>query len=130
MVQNDSISVLNEMPPALPPAATTLNYASGVDFDRVGQSGFAVASFVFCAITVLYCVVCVIGTSQATGWDGLAWLAFGLLGNWIGCGIGAILALVGVVQRRRGRRLAAHALWVSLSLGIGPVATIWVFAVV
>ena len=133
MVHDDSTSVLEEMPPALPPIAATatpLSYASGVNYDRVGQSRFAVASFVLCAITVLYCVVCVIGMSRAKGWDGLAWAIFGLLGNWIGCGIAAILALVGVLQRSRGRRLAAHALWVSLTLGIGPIAVIWLVAVV
>ena len=76
-------------------------------------------------ITVLYCVVCFIGLTRAKGWDGLAWLIFAFIGNWVGCGLAAILGLVGVLQRRRGRRLAAWALGVSLVLGIGPIAILW-----
>lgn len=97
--------------------------------ERVGQSGFGVASLVLCGVTVIYCTVCAVRMSGAREWDGLAWLAFGLIGNWIGCGLAALLALVGVVQRKRGRRLSAHALWISLVLGLGPISLIWVAAV-
>ena len=129
-------------PPAVPPAVptapvavpvatpvpapvATLAYQSGLDRGRMGQSRWAVASWVLTSITVIYCVVCFIGMTQAKGWDGLAWLIVGLYGNWIGFGLAAACALVGVVQRRKRRRLAIHALWVSLLLGLGPIALIW-----
>ena len=106
------------------PAPVTLGYASGKDYQRDGQSGFAVGSLVLCGTTVLYCVVCFVGMTRARGWDGLGWLVVGLIGNWVGCGLAAILALVGVVQRRRRRQLAVHALWISLVLGLGPIGII------
>ena len=118
--------------PVLPPAPTAppamLGYASGLDSVRLGQSRWGVASFVVTAFTVVFCIVCFIGMTQARGWDGLGWLVVGFLGNWVGCGIAALLALIGVVQRRRGRRLASHALWIGLVLGLGPIGICWLVA--
>jgi hypothetical protein len=107
--------------------AAPLSYESAINPTRLGQSRWAKASFILTAITVLYCVVCFIGMTQARGWDALGWLIVGLIGNWVGCGLAAIFGLVGVLQRRRGRRLAAHALWVSLVIGIGPIAVMWIW---
>src|SRR3989442_14563743 len=134
MTRDDLAVALETMAPQAPPAAlplappapaVTLGYESGLNRARVGQSRWAIASFVLCAVTVAYCVVCFIGMTRASRWDGLAWLVFGFLGNWVGCGLAALLALGGVLQRRRRRRLAAHALWVSLTLGVGPIAFLW-----
>jgi hypothetical protein len=116
-------------PPAPPLAASLaapLGYESAINPTRLGQSRWGQASFILTGITVLYCVVCFIGMTQARGWDALGWLIVGLIGNWVGCGLAAICGLVGVLQRRRGRRLAAHALWVSLVIGIGPIAVMWI----
>jgi hypothetical protein len=140
MAPENPVNVLEPEAPETPTAASPglalsapspvgmIGYASGVGYARVGQSRWGVASFVLTGITVLYCLVCVIGMSRAKGWDSLAWLVFGFLGNWIGCGIAGVLGLVGVCQRRRGRRLAAHALWVSLALGLGPLAVFWIYS--
>ena len=128
MTRQDSIRVAEEPVPAealfaAPPAP--LAYESAVNAARLGQSRWGTASFALTGITVLYCLVCVIGMAQAKGWDALGWLVVGLIGNWVGCGLAAILALVGVLQRRRGRKRAAHALWVSLVLGLGPIGFFW-----
>jgi hypothetical protein len=115
--------------PRLPAAPlATLSYESGVNAPRLGQSRWGTASLLLTAITVVYCIVCGVGMSRARGWDGLGWLIVGLIGNWVGCGLAAISALVGVCQRRRGRRLAAHALWVSLVIGLGPITLLWLGA--
>ena len=114
------------VPPAHPAPPATLSYESGLNAPRQGQSRWGAASFILTGVTVVYCVVCFIGMSQARGWDGLGWLIVGLIGNWVGCGLAAVAALVGVLQRRRGRRLAAHALWVSLLIGLGPLAFLWI----
>ena len=110
----------------LPPAP--LGYASGL-YDRVGQSRWAVASLTLSGITVVFCVVCVIGMTHAKDWAGLGWLVVGFLGDWVGGGVAALLALIGVLQRRRGRRLAAHALWIGLVVGLGPIAVCWLASV-
>ena len=123
-------TALPEAPPEVSPAAppALLAYESGVDYARVGQSRWAVASFALTGLTILFCVVCVIGMTQARGWDALGWLIVGFLGNWIGCGLAAVCGLVGVLQRRRRRRLATHALWISLVLGLGPIGVVWITA--
>ena len=127
MTREDPTSVVTEPQPAshLPRPPATLGYESAVNAARLGQSRWGTASFTLTGITVLYCVVCFIGMTHARGWDGLAWLIIGLIGNWVGCGLAAICGLVGVLQRRRGRRRAAHALWVSLLLGLGPIGILW-----
>jgi hypothetical protein len=109
-----------------PPA--TLAYESLVDPAPVRQSRWGVASCALCAIVLLYTVVCAIGMTRATGWDGLAWLIFGFYGNWIGCGVAAVLGLIGVLQRRRGRRLAVHGLWLSFFLAGAPIAILWLLS--
>src|SRR4051812_25312144 len=91
-----------EVPPIAPVApVATLAYQSGLDLGRTGQSRWAVASWVLTIITVVFCLVCVIGMMRAKGWDALAWLVVGFYGNWVGCGLAAVCRLVGVVQRRR-----------------------------
>ena len=116
------------VPQARPAPPATLSYESGVNAPRLGQSRWGTTSFLLTAITVVYCIFCIVGMSRARGLDGLEWLILGLIGNWVGCGLAAISALVGVCQRRRGRRLAAHALWVSLVIGLGPITFLWLGA--
>ena len=72
-------------------------------------------------MTSVYTVVCTFGLFLATGWDQLAWLVWGFIGNWIGGGAGFLLALVGCVQRSRRRALAVRALWVNLVVVAVPV---------
>ena len=109
-------------------APATLGYESLVNPAPMRQSRWGVASCVLCGIVALYSVVCAIGMTQATGWDGLAWLVIGLYGNWIGCGLAAVLGLIGVLQRRRGRRLAVHGLWLSFFVAGTPVAILWLLS--
>jgi hypothetical protein len=133
MTGQDVSSVIESATPAravpvepLPAPLAPLGYESAINPTRLGQSRWGTASFILTGITILYCVVCFVGMSQARGWDGLGWLIVGLIGNWVGGGLAAILARVGVLQRRRGRRRAAHALWVSLLVGLGPIAILWI----
>jgi len=116
---------------ATPPVPLpTLGYESALNPTRLGQSRWGTASLILTGITVLYCIVCFVGMTRARGWDALGWLIVGLIGDWVGSGLAAILALVGVLQRRRGRRRAAHALWVSLLVGLGPIAILWIGSMV
>src|SRR2546423_7068040 len=135
MTRDEVTGVLETMVPegpvvARPAPPAPLGYASGVDYVRVGQSRWGVASLVFTGITIVFCVVCVIGMTHARDWEGLAWLVIGFLGDWVGGAIAALLALIGVLQRRRGRRLASHALWISLVVGFGPIAVCWLGSMV
>src|SRR5688500_9324818 len=96
----------------------TLPYAGLLPVERVGQSGFGVASLVVCGLTLGYTVVCAVGMSQAKDWDAMVWLFFGFAGNWAGCGLGILLGFVGIVQSRRRRRLSAHAMWLNAAVAV------------
>ena len=114
------------LPTAAPLPVSPLAYASPTDFVRAGHSRAGIASLIFCGVTLVYTVVCTVGMLNASGWDGLGWLVVGLMGNWIGAGVGAVLGLVGVCQRRRRRVLAVHGLWVSAALALVPLAIAFV----
>jgi hypothetical protein len=77
---------------------------------------WAAASIGMAAVTFAYAGVCAAGVRATVGWDLLAWLVYGFIGTWIGCAIGALLALIGCVQWTRLRRRALLALLVNLAL--------------
>ena len=112
------------VPPGLSLAA--LGYARPYARGRVGESGFGVVSCALFGVTLIYTLVCAAGLTGATGWVVLGWLVVGLVGNWVGCGVGFLFGIVGVVQSRHGRRWAIHGMWLNGVLAVAPVV---VFAV-
>jgi hypothetical protein len=116
-------------PDAVPAAGLApLGYARPYAAGRVGESGFGIASCVLCLVTLVYSVVCAVGMTQAKGWDVLGWMVVGFIGNWVGCGLGFLFGLVGVVQTRRGRRWAIHGMWLNGALVIAPLVVFSILA--
>jgi hypothetical protein len=98
-----------------------LAYESSEVEPRVGESWWGVASYNVCRLNLLLTVGCTLGALVVKP-KALELIGLALYCNWIGCGVGAVLGLIGVLQRGRGRRLAAHGLWMSFGLLLAPVA--------
>jgi|SRR4051794_31343275 hypothetical protein len=79
---------------------------------RSGVSGFGVASVAICAATLLFSAACgflmMANDQNGRNWRAMGFLYGGIIGNWLGCGAGALLGLVGVLQPRHGRGLAVR----------------------
>ena len=120
------------VPPPLAPAALTYaaprGYAWSLPVERVGQSGFGIASLSLFGVTLVFTVVCAAGLSRAKEWEALAWLVVGFAGNWLGAGMGMALGFVGVLQTRRRRRLSAYAMSLNAAVAVAPFAIIWVMS--
>ena len=109
-------------PDAVPTASVApLAYAAPFTQVRVGESRFGYASCAAAGLTVLFSVACVVGMTQAKGWDVLGWFIVGMIGNWVGAGGGLLLGLIGVVQSRRGRRWSIHGMWIDGTIAAIPL---------
>ena len=71
--------------------------------ERVGVSGFGVASLSMCFVTLAYSAFCgvMLARARADDWEFMLWTFFGIVGNWVCCGVGFVLGLVGVCQTRK-----------------------------
>ena len=115
------------------PPAGTIGYAQPRGHgmpppERVGVSGFGIASLSVCLATVAYTAFCAVKLSQSKDWETWGWILLGFFGNWVGCGMGFGLGLVGVCQTRKRRRLAAHAMGLNAAAAVLPFVVIWVIS--
>ena len=107
-------------------AIATLGYQSGSDLRSDQKRWLGVTSLIFWGVTTLVFGVCFVEAKRASGWDGLDWFVYGFLISWIGCGIGALFALIGYFPRRRRHRFALAGLILNLLTGLGPITVVWV----
>ena len=103
-----------------------LNYQSGSDPFPFRRKWLGVSSCAGCGVAVVAAGVCLIGMTQATGWDKLGWFLGALICSWIGCAAGLIFALCGLFPRRKRHRFALAGLVLNLVVGLGPITAIWI----
>jgi hypothetical protein len=81
---------------------------------RSGVSGFGIVSVAACAATLVYTAACAFmmfeNDRNRRDWAAAGFMYAGLIGNWVGCGAGLLMGLVGVLQPVRRRDLAARGL--------------------
>ena len=108
---------------------STLGYESRLDREALRKRWLGLTSLGCWGLALLFAVVCLVGATRASGWDGLSWIVAAFLGSWIGCGIGAFFATFGLFPRHRRHRFALTGLILNLLTGLGPITLIWLGAV-